>query len=71
VYWEPASELSGFRLNSDAGSQYTSIAFTIRLVEAGVDPSVGSVGDALDNALAETTVTGVPQFCVDIVGAAG
>jgi putative transposase len=37
-------------------AQYTSIAFTTRLVEAGVDPSVGSVGDALDNALAETTV---------------
>jgi hypothetical protein len=37
-------------------SIYTSISFTARLVEAGVDPSVGSVGDALDNALAETTV---------------
>ncbi len=37
-------------------SQYTSIAFTTRLVEAGIDPSVGSVGDALDNALAESTV---------------
>jgi transposase InsO family protein len=39
-----------------AGPQYTSIAFTTRLVEVGVDPSVGSVGDALDNALAETTI---------------
>lgn len=29
-----------------AGSQYVSFAFTERLVEAGVDPSVGSVGDA-------------------------
>lgn len=36
--------------------QYTSIAFTTRLVEAGIDPSAGSVGDALDNALAESTV---------------
>lgn len=42
--------------HSDAGSQYTSIAFTARLIEAGVDPSVGSVGDAYDNALAETTI---------------
>ena len=37
-------------------SQYTSVALTERLIEAGADPSVGSVGDALDNALAETTV---------------
>lgn len=37
-------------------SQYTSVAFTQRLIDQGVDPSVGSVGDALDNALAGTTV---------------
>jgi len=36
--------------------QYTSIAFTTRLLEAGVDASVGSVGDAYDNALAESTI---------------
>jgi transposase InsO family protein len=36
--------------------QYTSIAFTDRLLAAGVDPSVGSVGDADDNALAESTI---------------
>jgi putative transposase len=36
--------------------QYTSIAFTQRLAEAGIAPSVGSVGDALDNALAETEI---------------
>jgi putative transposase len=46
----------GMVSHSDAGSQYTSFAFTTRLVEAGVDPSVGSVGDAYDNALAETTI---------------
>jgi putative transposase len=40
----------------DNGSQYTSFAFTSRLIEAGVDPSVGSVGDGYDNALAETTI---------------
>jgi putative transposase len=34
--------------------QYTSIAFTQRLTDAAVDASVGSVGDAYDNALAET-----------------
>jgi putative transposase len=42
--------------HNDAGSQYTSFAFTGRLVEAGVDASVGSIGDAFDNALAETTI---------------
>jgi putative transposase len=40
----------------DNGSQYTSFAFTSRLVEAGVDASIGSVGDAYDNALAESTI---------------
>jgi putative transposase len=34
--------------------QYVSIKFTERLVEAGAEPSVGSVGDSYDNALAET-----------------
>lgn len=42
--------------HSDAGSQYTSFALTSRLVEAGIDPSIGSVGDAYDNALAESTI---------------
>jgi len=50
------SSLRGLIAHSDAGSQYTSVAFTQRLIDEGVDPSVGSVGDALDNALAETTV---------------
>jgi transposase InsO family protein len=52
----PRSELSGIPLNSDAGSQYTSIAFTDALVEAGLAGSIGSVGDALDNALMESTI---------------
>ncbi len=37
-------------------SQYTSIAYTERLAEAEIDPPVGSVGDAYDNALAETVI---------------
>ncbi len=53
---EGISDLTGLVSHSDAGSQYTSVAFTTRLIKAGVDPSVGSVGDALDNAFAETTV---------------
>jgi putative transposase len=36
--------------------QYTSIAFTERLAAAGAQPSVGSVGDAYDNALAESVI---------------
>jgi putative transposase len=40
--------------HSDRGAQYLSIRYTERLVEAGVEPSVGSVGDSYDNALAET-----------------
>lgn len=42
--------------HSDAGSQYTSFAFTQRLIDAGVEASIGSVGDAYDNALAESTI---------------
>jgi len=40
--------------HSDRGSQYMSIRYTERLAEAGIEPSVGSVGDSYDNALAET-----------------
>lgn len=47
---------AGLIHHNDAGSQYTSFAFTKRLLEAGVDASVGSVGDAYDNALAESTI---------------
>jgi putative transposase len=40
--------------HSDRGVQYLSIVYTERLEEAGVAPSVGTVGDSYDNALAET-----------------
>jgi len=42
--------------HSDRGGQYLSIRYTERLAEAGADPSVGSVGDSYDNALAETII---------------
>ena len=42
--------------HSDRGSQYLSIRYTERLDEAGIAPSVGSVGDSYDNALAETVI---------------
>jgi len=40
--------------HTDRGSQYTSIRFTERLAETGIQPSVGAVGSSYDNALAET-----------------
>lgn len=45
---------AGLVHHSDRGSQYLSIRYTERLAEAGIEPSVGSVGDSYDNALAET-----------------
>ncbi|MCW2243132.1 transposase InsO family protein [Azospirillum canadense] len=45
---------SGLIHHSDRGSQYVAIAYTECLTDAGVEPSVGSVGDSYDNALAET-----------------
>jgi len=45
---------SGLVHHSDRGVQYVSIKYTARLAEAGLQPSVGSIGDSFDNALAET-----------------
>ena len=42
--------------HSDHGSQYLSIRYTDRLAEEGITPSVGSVGDAYDNAVAESVI---------------
>jgi putative transposase len=42
--------------HSDAGSQYVSFVFTAHLIEAGIDASIGTVGDALDNALMESAI---------------
>jgi transposase InsO family protein len=46
----------GIVFHSDAGSQYTAVSFTDALVEAGIALSIGTVGDALDNALMESTI---------------
>jgi putative transposase len=46
----------GLVCHSDRGSQYVSIRYTDRLAEAGIEPSVGSVGASYDNALAETVI---------------
>ena len=50
---QPVSS-GGLVYDSDRGSQYVSNRYTERLAEAGIEPSVGSVGDLYDNALAET-----------------
>lgn len=42
--------------HSDSGSQYSSARSTQRLIDAGIDASIGTVGDALDNVLAETMI---------------
>jgi putative transposase len=50
------SGVHGVVHHSDRGSQYLSIRYSERLTEAGAQPSVGSVGDSYDNALAETII---------------
>jgi putative transposase len=52
--WSRGTDLAGLRCHSDAGSQFTSVRYGERLAELGAVPSIGSVGDSFDNALAET-----------------
>jgi putative transposase len=52
--WSRGTRLEGLRCHSDAGSQFTSVRYGERLAEIGAVPSIGSVGDSFDNALAET-----------------
>lgn len=54
--YRPSSTEDRLVHHSDAGSQYTSFRFTQHLIDAGIDASIGTVGDALDNALAESTI---------------
>ena len=51
--WSRGTRLEGLVAHSDAGSQFTSVRWGERLVELGAQPSIGSVGDSYDNALAE------------------
>ncbi|ANS28552.1 hypothetical protein R1CP_19350 [Rhodococcus opacus] len=48
--------LTGLAHHADAGSQYTSLAFTEALVESGITGSIGSVADTLDNAMMESAI---------------
>ncbi len=54
--WSRGGDVKGVIAHSDAGSQYTSIRYTERLEEIGAAPSIGTVGDAYDNALMESTI---------------
>jgi transposase InsO family protein len=56
--------------HSDAGSQYTSVAFTAELILAEIAGSIGTVGDALDNALCESTIGLFKTEAIDIDGPA-
>ena len=53
--WQRGTRLEGLVAHSDAGSQFTSVRYGERLAELGATPSIGSVGDSYDNALAEAT----------------
>ena len=52
--WARGTRHDDLRCHSDAGSQFTSIRYGERLAEIGATPSIGTVGDSYDNALAET-----------------
>ena len=52
--WSRGAYLEGLVAHSDAGSQFTAIRYGERLADLGATPSIGSVGDSYDNALAET-----------------
>lgn len=53
--WSRGTTLEGLVAHSDAGSQFTSIRYGERLAELNAQPSIGSIGDSYDNALAEST----------------
>jgi putative transposase len=55
LYFRPYA--NGLVHHSDRGAQYLSIRYTERLAEAGIERSVGSVGDSYDNALAESVIS--------------
>ena len=54
--WRRGVRVEGLIHHSDAGGQYTSVAYSERLASHGIAPSVGSVGDSFDNAMAESAI---------------
>jgi transposase InsO family protein len=56
IYERQLEEVDRLIHHSDRGGQYLALRYTERLAEAGIEPSVGSVGDSYDNALAESVI---------------
>jgi len=56
--------------HSDAGSQYVSVAFTAELLEAGIAGSIGTIGDALDNAPCQSTIGLFKTEAINLTGPA-
>lgn len=54
--WKRGRSVDGLIHHSDAGSQYTSVIYSEHLAEHGIAPSVGTVGDSYDNAMAESAI---------------
>lgn len=54
--WRRGASIEGLVHHSDAGSQYTSVLYSEQLAAHGIAPSVGSVGDSFDNAMAESGI---------------
>ena len=61
-------KVAGLTHHSDAGSEYLSIRYGAELVAAGIAPSVGSVGDSYDNALAESIIGLYKAEVIDHLG---
>ena len=61
---------AGLIHHSDAGSQYVSVTFTTELLDAGITGSIGTVGDALDNALCESTIGLFKTEAINLAGPA-
>ncbi len=62
--WSRGTVLEGLIAHSDAGSQFTSVRYGERLTDIGAVPSIGTVGDSFDNALAETVNGAYKTECV-------
>jgi putative transposase len=67
--WARNDRLGGLIHHSDAGSQYLAIRYTDTLAGVGALPSVGSVGDSYDNALAESTIGQIKAELIHRCGA--
>ena len=65
---DDSGRIHGLIHHSDAGSQYTAIRYADRLAEVGALPSIGSVGDSYDNAMAESVIGLYKLECVRLDG---